>query len=433
MPSLTALREVRPWQVSGSVSRVVGHEIEIRGLRLRIGDALTVEASTGPLAAEVVALTPEGARALVLGDLGGIGKSDRVNLAPSGAGAVVGQDMLGRVVDAMGRPLDGLPMWSGDRVRLDAVAPPALERSRVTEPLPVGVRALDTFVTAGRGQRLGIFAGSGVGKSTLLGMMARGTTADVNVVALIGERGREVRDFIEDDLGPQAMARTVCVVATSDQAPLIRLRAGFLATTIAEWFADRGGNVLLMLDSLTRLAMAQREVGLAAGEPPTARGYTPSVFSMLPRLLERAGPRANGSITAFYTVLVEGDDLNEPVADTARSILDGHIVLDRRLAIAGRYPAVDPLGSLSRLAAKVTDPERQRVLHRVRGAMAAAEEVRDLVEVGAYVAGTNPMADAGLALMPEVIAFLSQSMGEVSDYDAAWSRLAQLANSVVTA
>jgi len=432
VPSLTALREVRPWQVSGSVSRVVGHEIEIRGLRLRIGDALTVEASAGALAAEVVALTPEGARALVLGDLGGIGKSDRVTLAPAGAGAIVGHDMLGRVVDAMGRPLDGLPMWSGDRVRLDAVAPPALERSRVTEPLPVGVRALDTFVTAGRGQRLGIFAGSGVGKSTLLGMMARGTTADVNVVALIGERGREVRDFIEDDLGPHAMARTVCVVATSDQPPLVRLRAGFLATTIAEWFADRGGNVLLMLDSLTRLAMAQREVGLAAGEPPTARGYTPSVFSMLPRLLERAGPRANGSITAFYTVLVEGDDLNEPVADTARSILDGHIVLDRRLAIAGRYPAVDPLGSLSRLASKVTDPERQRVLHRVRGAMAAAEEVRDLVEVGAYVAGTNAMADAGLALMPEVIAFLSQGMDEVSDYDAAWTRLAQLANSVVT-
>ena len=430
MPSATLVREARPWTVSGSVARVVGHEIEIRGLRLRIGDALIVHTRDGALPAEVVALTPEGARALVLGDIGGIGKADRVSLATTGAGAVVGEGMLGRVVDALGRPLDGLPMWSGDRVRLDAEAPPALARARVTEPLPVGVRVLDTFVTAGRGQRIGIFAGSGVGKSTLLGMMARGTTADVNVVALVGERGREVRDFLEDDLGPEAMAKTICVVATSDQPPLVRLRAGFLATTIAEWFADRGGNVLLMLDSLTRLAMAQREVGLAAGEPPTARGYTPSVFSMLPRLLERAGPRANGTITAFYTVLVEGDDMNEPVADTARSILDGHIVLDRRLGIAGRYPAVDPLASLSRLASKVTNPQQQEALQRVRGAMAAAEDVRDLVEVGAYVAGANPLADVGLALMPEIVGFLKQDVHDRTTYDEAWARLTELSTRV---
>ena len=427
MPSLELLRDVRPWRVSGSVARVVGHEIEIRGLRLRIGDALTVHAADGALAAEVVALVPEGARALVLGDLGGIGKGDMVSVSPGGAGAIVGEGILGRVVDALGRPLDGLPMWLGDRVRIDAEAPPALSRARVDEPLPVGVRMLDTFTTAGRGQRIGIFAGSGVGKSTLLGMMARGTTADVNVVALIGERGREVRDFIEDDLGPEAMRRTVCVVATSDQPPLVRLRAGFLATAIAEWFADRGGNVLLMLDSLTRLAMAQREVGLAAGEPPTARGYTPSVFSMMPRLLERAGPRASGSITAFYTVLVEGDDMNEPVADTARSILDGHIVLDRRLAIQGRYPAVDPLASLSRLAAKVTSAEQQQALVRVRSALAAAEEMRDLVEVGAYVPGTNLLADAGLALMPEIVAFLRQDVHESPAYEDSWARLAALA------
>ena len=428
MPSATLVREVRPWRVSGSVARVVGHEIEIRGLRLRIGDALIVHTRDGALPAEVVALTPEGARALVLGDLGGIGKGDAVSLAPTGAGAVVGEGILGRVVDAMGRPLDGLPMWSGERVPLDTQAPPALSRARVLEPLAVGVRVLDTFVTAGRGQRIGIFAGSGVGKSTLLGMMARGTTADVNVVALIGERGREVRDFLEDDLGPEAMGRTVCVVATSDQPPLVRLRAGFLATAIAEWFADRGGNVLLMLDSLTRLAMAQREVGLAAGEPPTARGYTPSVFSMMPRLLERAGPRANGTITAFYTVLVEGDDMNEPVADTARSILDGHIVLDRRLGISGRYPAVDPLASLSRLASKVTSPEQQHALQRVRSAMAAAEDVRDLVEVGAYVPGANPLADVGLQLMPEIVAFLKQDVHDQSGYEDSWARLSDLAS-----
>ena len=433
MPSLELLRDVQPWRVSGSVARVVGHEIEIRGLRLRIGDALTVHAADGPLAAEVVALVPEGARALVLGDLGGIGKGDLVSVASGGPGAIVGEGILGRVVDALGRPLDGLPMWLGERVRIDAEAPPALSRARVVEPLPVGVRILDTFTTAGRGQRIGIFAGSGVGKSTLLGMMARGTTADVNVVALIGERGREVRDFLEDDLGPEAMQRTVCVVATSDQPPLVRLRAGFLATAIAEYFADRGGNVLLMLDSLTRLAMAQREVGLAAGEPPTARGYTPSVFSMMPRLLERAGPRANGSITAFYTVLVEGDDMNEPVADTARSILDGHIVLDRRLAIQGRYPAVDPLASLSRLASKVTRPEQQDALVRVRSALAAAEEMRDLVEVGAYVPGTNPLADAGLALMPEIVAFLRQDVHESPAYADSWERLAALAAQIEVA
>jgi flagellum-specific ATP synthase len=429
---LTALRDVRPWRVAGSVSRVVGHEIEIRGLRLRIGEALVVETRSGDLAAEVVALTPEGGRALVLGDITGIGKADSVRLAESGAGAVVGEGMLGRVVDALGRPLDGLPMWSGERVRIDAPAPPALSRARVADPIGVGVRVLDTFVTTGRGQRIGVFAGSGVGKSTLLGMMARGTTADVNVVALIGERGREVRDFLEDDLGPEAMQRTVCVVATSDQPPLVRLRAGFLATAIAEWFADRGGDVLLMLDSLTRLAMAQREVGLAAGEPPTARGYTPSVFSMLPRLLERAGPRERGTITAFYTVLVEGDDMNEPVADTARSILDGHIVLDRRLAIGGRYPAIDPLASLSRLAAKVTTRAQQEALSSVRAAMAAADEVRDLVEVGAYVRGANRLADAGLDLMPEVLSFLKQDVHEQTSYDDAWTRIGELAARVGT-
>lgn len=418
------------WRPQGAVSRVVGHEVEVRGLRLRVGDSLEIDTARGRLPAEVVAVTPEGSRALVLGDVAGIGKSDRVSLDPEGHGAVVGSALLGRVLDGLGRPMDGGPAPEGERRRLDASPPQALARERIRAPLPVGVRMIDAFCTVGRGQRVGIFAGSGVGKSTLLGMMARGTTADVNVVALVGERGREVRDFLEDDLGPEAMARTIAVVATSDQPPLVRLRAGFLATTIAEWFADQGSDVLLLLDSLTRLAMAQREVGLAAGEPPTARGYTPSVFSLLPRLLERAGPRQGGTITAFYTVLVEGDDFNEPISDTARSILDGHIMLDRRLAVAGRYPAIDPLASLSRLADKVIEPRQREDISAVRAAMAAAEEVRDLVEVGAYHRGSNPLADVGLDAAPAIRAFCNQAVADASAFDETWQAVAALAGQV---
>jgi flagellum-specific ATP synthase len=285
---------------------------------------------------------------------------------------------------------------------------------------------LDTFCTTGKGQRIGIFGGSGVGKSTLLGMMARGTTADVAVLALIGERGREVREFIEDELGPEGMARSIVVVATSDQPALMRLRASLLATRISEWFADRGNDVLLLMDSLTRLAMAQREIGLAAGEPPTARGYTPSVFSLMARLLERAGPRTKGTITGYYSVLVEGDDMNDPIADTARSILDGHIVLDRRIAISGRYPAIDPLASLSRLAPRLVSEDRRALVVAAQDALAAAEEVRELVEVGAYVPGTNPAADRGLAAKPSLVEFLRQPASEVVSFESAWADLEAL-------
>jgi flagellum-specific ATP synthase len=297
---------------------------------------------------------------------------------------------------------------------------------RINQPMPTGVRLIDTFCTTGKGQRIGIFGGSGVGKSTLLGMMARGTGADIAVLALIGERGREVREFIEDELGPEGMRRSIIVVATSDEPPLMRLRAALLATRIAEWFADRSADVLLMMDSLTRLAMAQREVGLAAGEPPTARGYTPSVFSLMARLLERAGPRQNGTITGFYTVLVEGDDMNDPIADTARSILDGHLILDRRIAVSGRYPAIDPLASLSRLAPKLIAPERIQLVESARDALAAAEEVRELVEVGAYVAGTNPAADRGMVALPHLTQFMKQSAGNLSGFGEAWESLEAL-------
>lgn len=421
------LQAMVPGRVSGRVARVVGNEVEVRGLRMRVGDAVDVVTATGPRPAEIVALSAEGARALLFGTTSGVGRGDLVQSRPGGFVTQVSPNMIGRVVDAFGRARDGGPAIIGEHIHIDVEAPDPMKRSRIVEPLATGVRTIDTLCTLGRGQRMGIFAGSGVGKSTLLSMMARGTVADVNVVALVGERGREVREFIEDDLGPAGMARTVLVVATSDEPAMTRLRASFLATRIAEWFADQGKDVLLMMDSLTRLAMAQREVGLAAGEPPTARGYTPSVFTLLPRLLERAGPRPVGSITGIYTVLTEGADVDaDPIADAARSILDGHIHLDRDLLHAGRLPSIEPLSSMSRLAAKVHTPEQAVLAQQLRAILAAIEDVRDLVEVGAYVQGTNQMADIGMALWPAIEAFLNQDRHDVTLYDDAWQSLAEV-------
>ncbi len=420
---LDLLRSESPWRASGSVARVTTHEIEVRGLRLKIGDSLAIRTDESARQAEVIALTPEGARVLPYGDVSGIGKGDRVTADRDGLSMLMSEALIGRVVDGLGRPIDGGPALVGEETDVAAPAPSPLERVRINQPLPTGIRLLDTFCTTGKGQRIGIFGGSGVGKSTLLGMMARGTGADVAVLALIGERGREVREFIEDELGPDGMARSIVVVATSDQPALMRLRASLLATRIAEWFADRGSDVLLLMDSLTRLAMAQREIGLAAGEPPTARGYTPSVFSLMAKLLERAGPRSRGTITGYYSVLVEGDDMNDPIADTARSILDGHVVLDRRIAISGRYPAIDPLASLSRLAPRLVSADQRAVVTAAQDALAAAEEVRELVEVGAYVPGTNPAADRGLAAKPGLVEFLRQSSNEIVGFDEAWAQL----------
>jgi flagellum-specific ATP synthase len=422
-----ALRTATPWRVTGKVARVTTHELEVRGLRLKIGDALAIHSNDATRQAEVIALTPEGARVLPYGEVSGIGKGDIVAREAVGLSMFMSDELIGRVVDGLGRPIDGGPAIGGEPTDIGAAAPSPLDRVRINEPLPTGVRVLDTFCTTGKGQRIGIFGGSGVGKSTLLGMMARGTGADVAVLALVGERGREVREFIEDELGPEGMARSIVVVATSDQPALMRLRASLLATRIAEWFADRGNDVLLLMDSLTRLAMAQREIGLAAGEPPTARGYTPSVFSLMARLLERAGPRSRGTITGYYSVLVEGDDMNDPIADTARSILDGHIVLDRRIAISGRYPAIDPLASLSRLAPRLVSEERRALVTAAQDALAAAEEVRELVEVGAYVPGTNPAADRGLAAKPSLVGFLRQPSREIVGFADAWSQLQALA------
>ncbi len=375
----------------------------------------------------MVALDGDRACCLPLGPVAGIGAGSPVMATGAPLTVPVGDALRGRVLDGLGRPMDGGPPLSGClTVPIDAAPPPALARQRITEPMPLGVRALDTLVTCGRGQRIGIFAGSGVGKSSLLSMITRGTDATITVVALVGERGREVREFLDNDLGPAGLARSVVVVATSDQPPMVRLRSGFVATRIAEWYRDQGQHVLLLMDSLTRAAMAQREVGLSVGEPPATRGYPPSVFALLPRLLERAGPAPTGSITGLYTVLVEGDDHNEPIADTARSILDGHITLDRRLATAGHFPSIDVLESVSRVAPAVTSTEQRRDATELRRLLAAYREVRELVEIGAYVPGTNPDADRARALWPRLTAFLTQDLDIRSTAADAWSALAAM-------
>lgn len=423
--------------VSGRVSRVVGLNLEVEGLSGAIGDEMRVHTAAGALPAEVVALTDKGLVCMAFGDLLGVGVGDRVTATGAAQTIRVGPGLLGRVLDGLGQPMDdGPPLLlrgsgpdgEGDlvEVTIDGIPPHPLRRQRVEVPLGLGVRAIDTLIPCGRGQRMGIFAGSGVGKSSLLSMIARGSEADVTVLALIGERGREVREFIENDLGPEGLARSVVVVATSDQPALVRLRAAFVATRIAEHFRDAGADVLLMMDSLTRFAMAQREVGLAAGEPPATRGYPPSVFGLLPRLLERAGCGEQGSITGLYTVLVEGDDLQDPVGDSARSILDGHIVLSRRLATAGHFPTIDVLESASRVAGRVTTPEQAAAATELRRLMAALRDARDLVDIGAYAAGSNPDVDRALALDGVVNTFLRQPMDEMTHPELAWRALRQI-------
>src|SRR5271168_1481833 len=350
-----------------------------------------------------------------LGELHGVGPGTKVLGSGAPFRVPVGPALLGRVIGGLGTPLDGreAPACAGARSTISS-PPSALERPRINERVGLGVRALDGLVPCGRGQRLGIFAGSGVGKSSLLGMIARSTSASINVIALVGERGREVREFVERDLG-DALKRSVVVVATSDQPALVRIKAAFTATTIAEHFRDQGHDVMLMMDSVTRFAMAQREVGLAIGEPPATRGFTPSVFALLPRLLERAGTSPEGSITGLYTVLVDGDDMNEPIADAVRSILDGHVVLTRALAHAGHYPAIDVLQSVSRLITEIVSPEVQAAGQHVRSAMAAYREKEDLISIGAYQRGTDPLADVAIDNRPALNAFLRQRVNDVGD------------------
>jgi flagellum-specific ATP synthase len=413
----------------GRVSDLIGLIIEATGLSVEIGEVCMVgEGRERPaVACEVVGF--RGGRTLLmpLGELHGIGPGTIVN--PTGAPfrVAVGDSLLGRVVDGLGVPLDGLPAPEVGAWRSTEGAPPdALSRPRIVDRVGLGVRALDTLVPCGRGQRLGIFAGSGVGKSSLMGMIARSTSAQVNVIALVGERGREVREFIERDLG-DALSHSVVVVATSDQPALVRIRAAFTATAIAEHFRDQGCDVMLMMDSVTRFAMAQREVGLAIGEPPATRGYTPSVFAQLPRLLERAGTSPVGSITGLYTVLVDGDDMNEPIADAVRSILDGHVVLTRSLAHTGHYPAIDVLQSVSRLIGEIVSPEVRDAGQRLRAALAAYREKEDLISIGAYQRGTDPILDSAIALKSQIDAFLRQAVDEPSRLEGADAQLLALA------
>ncbi len=413
----------------GRVTAVTGLVIESEGPNVGLGELclLRSERDAFEVMAEVVGFRGERVLLMPLGETGGLHAGCPVTACDRPPLPQPGPALLGRVLDALGRPFDEHGPVPLHRAAAGAARPPhPLRRQRIKDQFPTGVRALDVFTPFGRGQRLGLFAGSGVGKSTLLGMIARGAAADVVVIALVGERGREVREFLEKDLGPEGLARAVVVVATSDSPAPLRLRAATTATAIAEGYRDAGKNVLLLMDSVTRFAMAQREIGLAIGEPPATRGYTPSVFALLPRLLERAGAGETGAITALYTVLVEGDDMNEPVADTVRGILDGHLVLSRALAHANHYPAIDVLESVSRLTRDICPPAEVALAARAREQLALYKRNEDLITVGAYQSGANTELDRAVALQPALKAFLRQAVEETTPRAQAYARLAEI-------
>ncbi len=429
------VRRILPVALTGSVNKIVGLTVSVVGFPAPLGSVCSVLRENGaPIHGEVIGFRDDETLVLPYGDLAGIRHGNRVSLVQSAPGIRVGDRLLGRVLDGRGRFVDNRPSPAlPNRVGLAAQPTSPLQRPRIDAPLGTGIRAIDALLTCGKGQRLGIFAGSGVGKSVLMGQMARYSTADVNVVVLVGERGREVREFLEKDLGPVGLARSVVVVATSDEPALIRLRAAFVGTAIAEYFRDSGRDVLLMMDSVTRFALAQREIGLAAGEPPATRGYPPSVFALLPRLLERSGKTDRGSITGFYTVLVEADDANEPISDTVRGILDGHIMLSRKLAHQAHWPAIDVLSSISRSMPDVTTDEHRRHADSLKQLLAAYQETSDLISIGAYQAGSNPLVDAAIKMRDETLKFLRQGMSDQITFQAAVAglgKLAQLRNTV---
>lgn len=402
--ALQAARAVNRPRAEGRVRGIRGIAIQVTGLRAAIGDACTIAAEAGslPIPAEVVGFDGDDAVVMALGDQHRVAPWDKVHNEHRPLLVPVGTGLLGRVVDALGRPLDGGPPVMGALRPVTGAAPSPLQRAPIHQPVETGVAAIDGMLTCGKGQRIGIFAGSGVGKSTLMGSIARSHAGQVNVIALIGERGREVGEFVAEALGAEGLRKSVVVACTSDEAPMLRLKAPLTAVTIAEAFRGEGADVLFMMDSVTRYAMAVREVGLAAGEPPTLRGYPPSLFASLPRLVERLGNDERGTITGLFTVLVDGDDMNEPVADALRGYLDGHIVLSRRIAERGRFPAIDVLGSLSRLMPKITTADHQRRARRLRELLAHYEENRDLVAVGAYRKGADPLLDQAIARLPAI-------------------------------
>src|SRR4051794_39942178 len=426
---LNQLDAILPTAMSGSIIRTEGLAAAVAGLPAPVGAVVEIERLAGkPIEAEVIGFRDQQTIVYPLAEMTGVRRGDRVRLVRTRRMLRAGSELLGRVIDARGRAIDHRPQpVLPERISTQGSPPLATDRPRIDAPLSTGVRAIDGLLTCGQGQRIGIFSGSGVGKSVTLGMMARYTSADVTVVALIGERGREVNDFIERDLGPQGLARSVVVVATSDQPALVRVQAAMTATAVAEYFRDLGKNVLLIMDSLTRFAIAQREIGLAAGEPPTTRGYPPSVFAMLPKLVERAGRTAQGSITAFYSVLVEGDDTNEPVSDTVRGLLDGHIMLSRRLASQAHWPAIDVLESISRLFPDITPPEQRAGAQTIRELMAAYRDHEDLISIGAYRAGANPTVDTAMAMRDEIHRYLRQAIEDRSSVESARADLVKLA------
>lgn len=421
------LSETSTLRPLGRVTGVTGLLVRVAVPGVRVGEVLAIRRRGAILLAEVVGLAQSEALAVPLGDVGGVALDDEVQATGSGLEVGVGAALLGRVLDGLGRPLDGPPIAGLRLVPVDRAPPPPLGRASVSRPLATGVRVLDGLLTFGIGQRIGLFAGSGVGKSTLLASIAQGTTADVVVVALVGERGREVGEFLEHALGTTGRARAVVVVATSDAPPVERLRAAQVATAIAEGFRDEGKSVLLLVDSVTRVARAQREIGLAVGEPPARRGYPPSVFAMLPRLLERSGQGECGSITAVYSVLVEGGDMDEPIADEVRGVLDGHVVLSRDLAQRGHFPAVDVSASISRVMDRVVTTDHALHARKLRSLLGAYEQKRDLIAVGAYTKGTDQRVDSALALLPDLNRFLTQMPGDASSFEKSTEGLARLA------
>lgn len=422
------LSRILPMSLTGRVSRVVGLTASVAGFPAPLGAICRIiREYDEPVEAEVVGFQGDDTLLVPYGDLSGVRRGNRVILFQSIPSVRVGDRLLGRVIDGRGRFIDGLPPAAvPHRVSLNAPPIPPLNRPPIDTPLSTGVRVIDGLMSCGKGQRLGIFSGSGVGKSVLLGQMARSSSADVNVVVLVGERGREVREFLEGDLGPEGLARSVVVVATSDEPALLRLRAAHTGTAIAEYFRDTGRDVLLMMDSVTRYALAQREIGLAAGEPPATRGYPPSVFAKLPRLLERSGRNDRGSITGFYTVLVEADDTNEPISDTVRGILDGHIVLSRSLAERAHWPAVDVLASISRSMNGIVSEEHRQAADHLKHLLAAYQQSEDLINIGAYQAGSNPTVDLAIQLHERINRFVQQSLSEKVVFEEAVSDLLAL-------
>jgi len=417
---LALVDEIQPIKKHGKVTQVIGLTIESQGPNAKIGEIchLYPNVNEPPIEAEVVGFRESKILLMPLRDLSQVGPGCLVVATGVPLQIKVGPSILGKVLDGTGNPLDDSQLPKGlKKYSTNNPAPNPLKRPRISKPLEVGVRAIDGLLTVGQGQRIGVFAGSGVGKSTLMGMIARNTEADINVIALVGERGREVRDFIERDLGPEGLKRSVLVVATSDQPPLQRIKAALTATSIAEYFRDQGKNVMLMMDSVTRFAMAQREVGLAVGEPPTSKGYTPSVFALLPRLLERSGTSSKGSITAFYTVLVDGDDMNEPIADAVRGILDGHVVLDRKIAQKGQFPAINILSSVSRVMHDIVSDNHNQAATAFKRLLAAYESSEDLINIGAYKSGSNKEIDDAIRAYPVIKQYLQQGIYENAAID----------------